>query len=91
MKNIPESTQKHIDDLVKTINKLNKERNKLALKNKELKEQLNIPDVMVSDLVKVENAYIEDANYVGSYDVTGRVEQLWITKEDFNKIKCISN
>lgn len=46
---------------------------------------------MVSDLVKVENAYIEDAEFVGSYDVTGRVEQLWITKEDFNKIKCISN
>jgi len=31
LENIPESTQKHIDDLVKTINKLNKERNKLAL------------------------------------------------------------
>jgi len=42
MEYIPESTQKHIDDLVKTINKLNKEINKLTSENKDLKEQLHI-------------------------------------------------
>lgn len=42
-------------------------------------------------LIKVEKAYIEDAEPVGSYDVTGRTSQVWITKEDFDEIKCINN
>jgi len=42
MEYIPESTQKHIDDLVKTINRINKERNKLTSENRALKEQLNL-------------------------------------------------
>ena len=42
MEYIPESTQKHIDDLVKTINRLNNERNKLTSENRALKEQLNL-------------------------------------------------
>ena len=45
MEYIPESTQKHINDLVRTINKLNKERNKLTSENKDLKEQLRIGSV----------------------------------------------
>lgn len=43
------------------------------------------------NLVKIKNAYIEDAEILDSYDVTGRVKELWITKEDFDKIKCINN
>ena len=42
-------------------------------------------------LIEIGNAYIEDADIVNSYDATGRVSKLWITKEDFDKIKCINN
>lgn len=44
-----------------------------------------------SSLIEIENAYIEDADTVNNYDATGRVSKLWITKEDFDKIKCINN
>jgi hypothetical protein len=45
MNYIPEATQKHIDDLVKTINKLNKERNKLTAENKAQAKQLILSGV----------------------------------------------
>lgn len=52
---------------------------------------LGLLGVSGSCLVEIENAYIEDADTVGSYDATGRVSKLWITKEDFDRIKCINN
>jgi hypothetical protein len=45
---ISEATQKHIDDLVKTINKLNKERNKLTAENKAQAKQLILSGVVKS-------------------------------------------
>ena len=45
MNYIPEATQKHIDDLVKTINKLKKERNKLTAENKAQAKQLILSGV----------------------------------------------
>jgi hypothetical protein len=48
MNYIPEATQKHIDDLVKTINRLNKERNKLTAENKAQAEQLILSGVGIS-------------------------------------------
>ena len=48
MNYIPEATQKHIDDLVKTINKLNKERNKLTAENKAQAKQLILSGVVKS-------------------------------------------
>ena len=56
-----------------------------------VKENELLHDIVASDLIKIENAYIEDAEVVGSYDVTGRVKQLWITQNEFDKIKCINN
>lgn len=50
-----------------------------------------LPVVSGSALVKVENAYIEDADTVDSYDVTGRVRELWITESEFDSVKCINN
>lgn len=47
MEYIPESTQAHIDDLVETINKLNKDRNKLISENESLKKQLSLCSVVV--------------------------------------------
>jgi hypothetical protein len=52
MNYIPEATQKHIDDLVKTINKLNRERNKLTAKNKAQAEQLILFGVSNSTSLK---------------------------------------
>ncbi len=52
---------------------------------------LSIGFVSVSDLIEVNHAYIEDADQVGSYDVTGRVDRLWITSKEFDSIKCIDN
>jgi len=57
----------------------------------ELVKKLTIPVVSGSSLIEIENAYIEDADTVDNYDATGRVSKLWITKEDFDKIKCINN
>ena len=57
----------------------------------ELVKKLTIPVVSGSSLIEIENAYIEDADTVDNYDATGRVSKLWITKEDFEKIKCINN
>lgn len=37
-------------------------------------------------LIEIENAYVED-----NYNVTGRVNKLWITRDEFNKVKCIKN
>ena len=45
---IPEAIQSHIDDLVKTINKLNKERNKLTAENKAQAKQLILSGVVAS-------------------------------------------
>ena len=40
---------------------------------------------------EVNHAYIEDADQIGSYDVTGRVDRLWITSKEFDSIKDIAN
>ena len=53
--------------------------------------ELNIGGVSGGYLIEIENAYIEDADTVNNYDVTGRVSKLWVTKEDFDQIKCINN
>ena len=52
-------------------------------------EQLVLPSV--SNLIEVNHAYIEDADQIGSYDVTGRVDRLWITSKEFDSIKDIAN
>lgn len=55
-----------------------------------LEEQLKLLPID-RDLIKVENAYIEDADTVDNYDVTGRVTELWISKSEFDNVKCINN
>ena len=50
-----------------------------------------ILSVVVSDLIEVNHAYIGDADQIGSYDVTGRVDRLWITSKEFDSIKDIAN
>lgn len=52
---------------------------------------LNAEDINGDSFVKIDNAYIQDADTIGSYDATGRVSSLWITKQDFDQIKCINN
>ena len=57
-------------------------------------QQLLKHSVSVSDLVEIENAYIEDANNVlrgDLYTVEGRVSKCWILETDFDEIKCTHN
>ena len=56
-----------------------------------LVKNLSLSGVSVSDLIEVNHAYIEDADQIGSYDVTGRVDRLWITSKEFDSIKDIAN
>ena len=95
MEYVPESTQKHIDDLVKTINKLNQERNKLTSENKALKQQLRIGGVSKSlnadELIKslgtpdVENEYIVKPDTDGTWWIehkhvgSGEPLEQWLT------------
>ena len=44
-----------------------------------------------NELIEIDNAYIEDADSVGSYDVTGRFPKVWVKKSDFDNVKCINN
>lgn len=65
--------------------------NWIEKQQKQVKNCVVLDGVVASDLIKVENAYIEDADVVGSYDATGRVKELWITQKEFDNIKCINN
>ncbi len=63
------------------------------LENQETKKLLK-HSFSVSDLVEIENAYIEDANNVlrgDIYTVYGRVSKCWILETDFDNIKCTHN
>jgi len=78
----------------KTYTEINEMFNQMKQKVDEAEgklNELNIGGVSGSSLIEIENAYIEDADTVDNYDATGRVSKLWITKEDFDQIKCINN
>jgi len=61
MNYIDESTQKHIDELVKSLNKVRKENHLLTKENKSLKKQLLIHNVSSRTFSKVglKNAYLQ--------------------------------
>jgi hypothetical protein len=73
---IPEATQKHIDDLVKTINKLNKERNKLTAENKAQAKQLILSGVSHRrELLIAFAKYIDEPNEPVFNDLEGAVDE----------------
>lgn len=42
-----------------------------------------------SNRIELTNAYIDEADDHGVYEIRGRVKKCWIYKEDFNSVKHI--
>jgi len=74
MNYIDESTQKHIDELVKSLNKVRKENHLLTKENKSLKKQLPIHGVVKSLKGKFSDEFLD---YVQKNAKERKVESLW--------------
>jgi regulator of replication initiation timing len=66
MNYIDESTQKHIDELVKSLNKVRKENHLLTKENKSLKKQLLIHSVVVPKGTLCETCQDNGQYYAGT-------------------------
>jgi hypothetical protein len=46
---------------------------------------------LLDGMMQIENAYIEDADDVGSYYVDGRYTKVFVLEKEFDDNKCIKN
>jgi hypothetical protein len=91
---------KELQELLKYTNDLVKKEpekssywhyNKLVSKLEEAIDVIHCSTQLPDGMVQIDNAYIEDADDVGSYYVDGRYTKVFVLEKEFDNNKCITN